>query len=242
MMGSLEKMTITAYSDADFNTAVGKPFTVWINPATYVYKFKILYNNRQAQGSNGPSPDFNRVGCDSVSFDLVFDATGVVPSPLAGVSDAPADGVAGLIAQFQALVLNMNSRIHSPNYVKLSWAQLQFQCRMSSLNISYTLFKPDGTPLRAKASVTFLGFTSENQLAKQANKNSPDLSHLVTVAAGDTLPALCHRIYGSSLYYMGVAATNNLTDFRRLVPGSQLLFPPLAGPTSESASLLEGLS
>jgi len=229
MGGSLEKMVITAYSDQNFNSRVGSPFTVWINPGSYVYRYKILYNNRQAQGSNGPSPDFNRMGCDSVSFDLTFDATGVVPSPLAGQPDAPSDGVVGQIAQFQGLVMNMNGRIHSPNFVKLSWAQLQFNCRMESLSITYSLFRPDGTPIRAKASVTFIGFTSETQLAKEANKSSPDLTHLVTVVAGDTLPLMCHRIYGSSLYYLEVAAVNGLNDFRRLVPGMQLVFPPLSG-------------
>ncbi len=229
MPGGLEKMIITAYADGEYNTAVGKPFTVWINPATYTYKYKILYNNRQAQGSNGPSPDFNRVGCDSVSFELTFDATGVVPAPVAGVSNAPPDGVAGMIADFRALVLNVNGRIHSPNFVKLAWAQLQFQCRLESLDITYTLFKPDGTPLRAKATVTFLGFTSEQDLALKANKSSPDLTHQVTVTAGDTLPLLCHRIYGSSLYYLQVAEVNGLVDFRRLIPGTQLTFPPLSG-------------
>ena len=228
-MAGLEKMIITAYSDQDFTAQVGKPFTVWINPATYVYKYKILYSNRQAQGSNGPSPDFNRVGCDSVSFDLMFDATGVVPSPLAGVSNTPSDGVAGMIDSFQQLVLDLNGKIHSPNFVKLAWAQLQFQCRMESLDITYTLFKPDGTPLRAKAAVVFIGFTSESELSKEAKKSSPDLTHQVTVLAGDTLPGLCHRIYGSSLYYLRVAEANRLNDFRRLVPGSQLVFPPLSG-------------
>ncbi len=229
MFGSLEKMVITAYADGEFDTPVGKPFTVWINPASYIYNYKILYNNRQAQGSPGLSPDFNRVGTNSVSFELTFDATGVIPSPLAGVSSAPADGIVGQIADFQALVLKLNGNTHSPNFVKLAWAQLQFQCRMESMKITYTLFRPDGTPLRAKVAVGFVSFTSESQLAKQANKKSPDLTHILTVMAGDTLPALCHRIYGSSLFYLGVAEANGLNDFRKLVPGTQIFFPPLSG-------------
>lgn len=227
MPGGLEKMNIAAYTDGQFTAQTGKTFTVWINPATYTHRYKILYNNRQAQGSNGPSPDFNRMGNETVSFDLTFDATGVVPNPIAGLPAAPDDGVVSLIENFKAVVLSFNGKIHSPNFVKLAWAQLQFQCRMETLNFTYTLFKPDGTPLRAKASVSFLGFTSENQLAKKANKTSPDLTHWVTVTAGDTLPTLCHRIYGSSLYYLRVAQANSLDDFRRLVPGTQLQFPPL---------------
>ena len=59
----------------------------------------------------------------------------------------------------------------------------------------------------------------------RANKSSPDLSHVVTVKAGDTLPLLCYDIYGSSNPYIKVAAVNGLTDFRDLQPGQQLMFP-----------------
>lgn len=229
MSGGLEKMTITAYADESFNSPTGKPFTVWINPASYVHKYLILYNNRQAQGSNGASPDFNRVGPESVVFELTFDATGVVPSPVAGVSAAPADGIVSQLDAFKAVVITYNGTTHSTNFVMLAWADLQFQCRLETLDITYTMFKPDGSPLRAKAQCSFTGFTSEAQLAKKANKTSPDLSHWVTVQAGDTLPLLCHRIYGSSIWYLRVAEANKLQDFRRLVPGSSLLFPPLAG-------------
>jgi hypothetical protein len=228
---SLERMVITAFSDANYNTQTGKPFTVWINPASYAHDYTIDYSDRQAQGSPGPSPEFDRVGQESISFDLIFDATGVIPPPIPG-TPLPSDGVAGLIDEFKTLVATMNGVIHRPNYVKLSWAQLQYQCVLSKMNVTYTLFKPNGTPLRAKVSVTFLSFASEKQLAEEANLSSPDLSHMVTVVAGDTLPLLCHRIYGSSAYYLSVAAYNKLSNFRQLKAGMKLMFPPLHGSAS----------
>jgi len=48
------------------------------------------------------------------------------------------------------------------------------------------------------------------------------------VRDGDTLPLLCHRIYGDPGYYLDVARHNQLTDFRQLRPGAKLHFPPLA--------------
>jgi hypothetical protein len=231
MSGSLERMVVTAFSDANYTTQTGKPFTVWINPASYTHDFTVTYADRQAPGSNGPSPEFNRVGQESIAFDLIFDTTGVIPPPIPG-TPLPADGVAGLIDAFKTLVVTVNGVIHRPNFIKLSWAQLQFQCVLTKLNVTYTLFKPNGTPLRAKVSVTFLSFASEDQLAKEAKLESPDMTHLVTVLAGDTLPALCHRIYGSSGYYLKVAAYNGLATFRQLRPGMQLLFPPLSGAAS----------
>jgi hypothetical protein len=224
------KMKITAYSDQNFNTKVpgaSNPFTVWMNPQSYSYQKGVSYNDRQAQGSPGPSPAFNRVAQEDVSFELMFDATGAGPPP-SGQTDL-SSGVTDGITQFTTLMATVNGKVHSPNYLILSWAQLQFQCVLSSLKIDYTLFRPDGTPLRAKVSVSFKSFTSETQLAKQANTNSPDLTHVVTVWAGDTLPLLCHEIYGDSGFYLKVAAFNELVTFRTLVPGTQLLFPPLEG-------------
>lgn len=229
MAGSLEHMVISAYTDEEFATPLGgPPFTVWINPASYTRNRTIAYKDRQAAGSNGSSPEFNKVGAESIAFDLVFDATGVIAPPIPG-TPLPSDGVAGLIATFTKLTATVNGNIHRPNYLKLAWGQLQFQCILEKLNVTYTLFKPDGTPLRAKLAVTFLSFKSEKQLALEANLRSPDLTHLVTVLAGDTLPALCHRIYGNSGYYLKVAAFNGLAGFRQLRPGTQLLFPPLSG-------------
>jgi len=227
------KMTITAYSDPGFTSKVSgpnNPFTVWINPSSYTRQTNISYNDRQAQGSAGPSPEFNRVAAEDISFELVFDATGVVPPPAGqtGYTNGVSDG----ITQLTNLCATLNGDIHSPNYLILAWAQLQFQCVLTSMSVNYTLFMPDGTPLRARVQVGFQSYSSESQLAKEANKTSPDLTHLVTVSMGDTLPLLCHRIYGDSSYYYRVAEFNQLDNFRALQPGMQLLFPPLSGSAS----------
>lgn len=59
---------------------------------------------------------------------------------------------------------------------------------------------------------------------------SPNLTRSVMVVAGDTLPALCHSIYGDSGYYAKVAAFNNLNPMDKLTPGTTLIFPPLTAP------------
>jgi len=223
------KMTITAYSDPNFTskiTSAPNPFTVWINPAEYSQSAQIVYTDRQSQGSPGPSPEYNRVGEQEIAFDLTFDATGVVPAP---TSTSYTNGVSDVVNQFIALTSTVNGTIHSPNYLTLNWGTLSFNCVLCSLKIDYTLFRPDGTPLRAKLGVSFKSYTSETALAKETGFESPDMTHLVTVQAGDTLPLLCHRIYGDSGYYAKVAAFNRLPGFRSVKLGTQLLFPPLSG-------------
>lgn len=227
--GQPTKLTITAYSDPNFTTKVTgttNPFTAWINPSSYSYNKQICYNDRQAQGSPGPSPEFNRISGEEVSFELIFDATGVIPVP---TGQSYTNGVSDILQQFTTLTATVNGNIHSPNYLIIGWAQLQFNCVLSSVRIDYTLFMPDGTPLRAKVAVTFKSYTSETKLSQTTKNSSPDMTHMVTVIAGDTLPNLCHRIYGDSGYYKGIAKLNGLIGFRDLAPGTRLLFPPLDG-------------
>lgn len=224
----LEKMTIKAYTDSKFTKQDGSDFQVYINPEKYAHSYNIEYKNRQAQGSNGPSPIFNKYMSDNVNFELVFDGTGVVPSALPG---APST-VEKQITAFRTLVYTYNGNIHRPNFLSLSWGTLLFKCVLKSLNINYTLFMPDGKPLRARANAHFLGFNDEVELALKADKKSADLTHVRTVKAGDTLPLMCFEIYGSSVYYPRVARVNGLIDFRNLVPGTQLMFPPLGDATT----------
>src|ERR1700674_3361781 len=152
-LGSLEKMKVIAYKDKEFRSKVGE-FTVFINPASYSHTYEIRYNDVQGIGSPKAAPVYDRTPADTVSFQLVFDGTGVVPSKLPGVVPFTADGIVKQIAAFRTLVFTYNGNIPSPNYLELSWGTLLFKCRIQTLKVAYTLFKPDGTPLRARADAT----------------------------------------------------------------------------------------
>jgi hypothetical protein len=220
---ALKKMSIVAYSDNTFNSEVGT-YDVLINPETYSHAFSIQYNDATGQGKNGAFSQFRRMGEETVSFKVTFDGTGVVPgSPAPGGSSS----VKQQIDDFRNLIFKYNGKLHRPNFVKLKWGTLLFRCQLKTLGLKYTFFTPDGAPVRAEADVLFAGYTSAEELAKEANDNSPDMSHLVTVKAGDTLPLLCYRIYGTSVPYAQIARVNRLAGFRRIEPGTQLLFPPI---------------
>ena len=228
--GSLEKMIVAAYTDSSFKVRSGE-MSVYINPEQYTRKYEILYNDTQAQGSSAGSPEYNKTPADVVTFQLVFDGTGVVPSTLPGTPPFSEDGIVTQIETFMGLAFKYDGDIHSPNFIQLSWGTLLFNCRLSSLSLNYILFKPDGTPLRARADTTFVEFRSQQDIAQTEDKKSPDMSHLVIVKSSDTLPNLCQSIYGDCTFYAKVAAFNGLTDFRDLTAGMKLLFPPLGDAT-----------
>jgi phage tail protein X len=227
--GALEKLEISPYTDEKFTKpARPKPLKIPINPDQYTRSLKIRYNDQKGAGSGGPSPLFDKIEKELITFVFYFDGTGVVPRA-PGVVPATSKGIAHQIEAFKAVTCSFDGNIHSPYFLKLVWGLLLFKCRLQTLTLNYTMFSPNGIPLRAKADAAFLGYTDEYELRAKLKNSSPDLTHVLTVEAGDTLPLLCNRVYGRSDYYTQVAEANGLTGFRDLKPGTQLVFPPLAG-------------
>jgi len=99
------------------------------------------------------------------------------------------------------------------------------------MDLTYKLFKPDGTPIRATARARFKGFIEDNLRVARENNNSPDLTHIRMVNEGDSLSLMTFRIYGDSKYYLEVAKANKLVNFRKLTPGQEIFFPPIEKTT-----------
>ena len=218
-MGVLTKYKMFAYSDAAFSQLVDT-YTLQLNPETYKHSHSASYDKVQSSETAGQTTKFVVMVPQTVTFEFYLDATGLIP----GVPNLAAE-----IKRFKAIVYAYNGQVHSPNYVKLVWAGAPFKCRLTSLDIEYTLFKPNGMPLRAKLSVSFEEFLAPAEIEQLAKKNSPDMTHMRTVQAGDTLPLMCFRIYGDSNYYIQIARFNGLADFRQLKVGSEVQFPPVRG-------------
>jgi hypothetical protein len=222
-MGELEKMSITPCT-LDTNgkiTAINKSaaLKVMINPASFKHNHSISYSKDEAQGKNAVELKFNAFNAEEVSFDLVFDGTGVIPGSSETVKDQ-ADKLKGIVYQYKGTE-------HQPDPSSLSWGSFLFYGRLTSLSLDYTLFKPSGEPLRAKASLSFRGYMSKEEQAMRKNNSSPDLTHTIEVKAGDTLPLLCYQVYKETAYYPEVARINGLNSLHALSTGQRLIFPPL---------------
>jgi hypothetical protein len=161
-----------------------------------------------------------------LSLNLVLDGTGTTEMGIMQLMPQPS--VSERVKTFLGLAFDMNGDIHEPNYLVAKWGDLAFNCRLGSVDIHYTNFDRDGTPLRAGLDIKLIADESVDTLQKTERKSSPDLSHSRIVRAGDTLPLLAKEIYGSSAYYLWVAQANGLDEIRRLTPGQRLVFPPLA--------------
>ena len=197
----------------------GSSFELMLNPSSYSHSYSIGYNKKEALGKLASDTKFSGIKPEKIGFDIVIDGTGVV--------ELTGDDVKTQVKSLTDIVYKYDGNNHEPNHVRLLWGSLIFFGRLESMSVDYTLFKPSGEPLRAKIKLSFSGFMSKEEEALRANRSSPDLSHQIEVKAGDTLPALCYRVYKDSSYYLEVAKANNITNFRDIEPGSKLHFPPL---------------
>jgi LysM repeat protein len=227
----LKKLTIKAYKARSRSLADHiDTFEAMFNPASFSQKYEIEYGKNQGLNSTNKRVDYARSKPRELNLKLVLDGTGVEEMGILTLGTQQT--VADRVKKFIDLTFRMNGDIHEPNFLLVEWGGkedggLIFSCRLSSVNVTYTSFNRDGSPLRAELDVTLLSDLAVKKRMALENKSSPDLTHYRVVKAGDTLPLLTKEIYGSSSYYLRVAQANGLEDFRNLTPGQELFFPPL---------------
>lgn len=234
MPGELIKLNIKAYSDPTFRTEIANgEFRSLLNPEKYNLKYKVVQNQRQGSGTSSSAPRYDKTPPEDLQLEFIFDRSGVLINYGApGDSDDKLNvdegvGIDDDLKLFKRVVFDYNGDEHRPNYLVISWGTLLFKGVLTELDITYKLFKADGTPLRASATAKFKGLIEDNLRVAQENNSSPDLTHVRIVSAGDTLPLMTHRIYGDSKYYLEVAKANNITNFRKLKTGQKIFFPPI---------------
>ncbi|MFZ4576314.1 MAG: hypothetical protein ACOYN0_18165 [Phycisphaerales bacterium] len=217
--GTHERLLILAYKKADYSD--GSPadqFESFVNPAEVAMTQEIEYDAASGAGTTGSRMEFKRQKPGELSLTFFLDGT--------GANGRPAD-VPQLVANFKR-VTHYCGDIHRPYYLKLLWGTVPVKdCVLKSAAITYKLFSPDGVPLRAAISASFIENVDDLTRVARSEVTSADLTHRRVVAAGDTLPGLCTSIYGAPGYYLRVARANGLDDPRRITPGMVLHFPPL---------------
>lgn len=217
--GELKKLKIEAYTKLDYSSKADcGDFIAMFNPSTYKQKYEVEYQPVQGQGTTGSAQKFGKIKPQEYTFEFLFDGTGV---------SSEKKEVADEIEHFLVVTGKNDGDIHRPHYLKISWGSLISKCVLKTAEITYTLFRPDGKPLRAKVNATFAENIDDALRVAEEGNNSPDLTHSRIVKEGDTLPLMTYRIYGKSEYYLEVARANNISNFRNLKVGQSIFFPPL---------------
>jgi len=214
-------MNIVAYSDNQFSSEVANgSYTLMLNPEKIQWTRANTFSDEASVGANAVSLKFSKAQVQKLSFETVIDCTGVVDSTRTNMTTE--------INQLTQVIYTYNGQIHQPNFLIISWGTgITFNCVLASYTLTYTLFNASGTPLRARVAFEFSSYMSPTLVANSAGNQSPDMTHLVNVVAGQNLPQISQQIYNSPLYTVQLAQFNGMNKFRQLQPGQVLTVPPL---------------
>ncbi len=210
------------------------PFIAQMSPGSLKINHSVNYNggtnDSKKNGEAVPEQKYTGVGAQTLSFELVFDRSGVVADENIQIKT-----VTDFVEKFKETCYYYRGENHESPYVKIElngkslfiYKDEAYFSRIRSFDVNFVRFNESGEPIRAKINATFVGSMDPKTEAKIRDDQSPDLTHVITVKAGDTLPMLCDKIYGSRQMFHEVAKYNNLLSFRHIKPGTELVFPPI---------------
>jgi hypothetical protein len=224
-MAELEKMVMTGYEKSDYSGNSEK-FTAQINPASISLSKEIAYAPDDVVGSGSSENKYKRHKENKLSFKIVLDDTGALFNPGQTTSGSQKT-ILSMVNQLETVLYTIHSESHEPRYVTIIWGAFCFEGRTTSLSYDYTLFSPEGMPLRVTISLSFSGHLNKEISNKKENKKSPDLTRVITLKAGESIAGWCNKIYNDPSFCSDVAKCNGLSSFRNVEPGVSLIFPPL---------------
>ena len=194
------------------------------NPSTLKISKALDWSGEKSPNFN--SPFLKYAGGDSATYNLslFFDSYSTEP---------PKD-----VREYtnQLLALSLRGAGYSmflvpyamPPFVKLIWGKITlFEAVVTQVDISYTLFAPDGTPIRAKADVEFKQneILGDDIIPAQNPTSRTDGRKTRIVHSAQRLDQIAFEEYGDSRYWRVLAEANRLDNPFQLLDGQILVIP-----------------
>ena len=229
LLSSDEKITIEAYKDNKYSGSALSTYSGSFNPSELKIKYENGYIDNKSIGV-GKSPTYKGPKPENLTIPLLFDNTladGNAFMALMGTLLDTRETVVEQVEAFREKMFSVNGDTHEANFLIISWGDFLYKGQVQCLEITYSAFKSDGEPLRAKVELKIKGSLDLQMKKAAAGLNSPDLTHSVVVKEGDSLPAIAYKVYGDSAYYLDLARVNGLKSFRKLEAGTRIIAPPI---------------
>jgi nucleoid-associated protein YgaU len=199
---------------------VPSKFEVPFNPTEFTLTKGAQIAEIGIPGLDSPILQFIRGQTEKLTLDLFFDTT------LAGMGDGAADVRAQTKKIYQ--LVKLQPKTHAPPRLRVSWGKaLAFRAIVESVQQKFTLFSPEGVPLRATLTVTFSEYKTLEEQLQEINKQSADHTKQRVFRQGDTLSKIAAEEYDDPGAWRHIAEANNIDNPRRLLAGMVLEIPPL---------------
>jgi hypothetical protein len=192
------------------------------NPAEYTFTKENTWLQGGSVGRDLPQIEFSSGQPATLEMQLFFDTY----ADRVDVRERYTDKIWGLMLVDPNL-RDLKSGKSRPPIVRFQWGRSwTFDAVIARIAQRFTLFLDDGTPARAILNVTFQQVRDTRQLRPQNPTSGGEGGQRVwTVKAGETLPWIAYKVYGSPNLWRDIADSNGLDRVRRLAPGTVLVIP-----------------
>lgn len=219
-------MAVTSGNRAYFTVENGSPFFVQFNPKEIKLDDAAAWKASDEHGRGKPLITYERGEPAVLTFDLVFDET------VGGGS------VQGRINALRAMTYPSvtenveNEQVDRPPHVSFHWKDFQFDGVMEKISATSLMFKADGTPVRAKVTVTM---KERRETFNGGKKNGSQITlssmgKMVTAASATTTTVQPGQTFSQAAAAAGVspralAQANPGVDVMAPEAGTPLVIP-----------------
>lgn len=204
---ALEKAVIS-------NLDTGDDIQVLFNPKEYVIEKKTPWTEVNVFGMDSPPVQFTMGERKRLNMELFFDT-----------SEEKTD-VREHTNKVELLMM-VNAQEHRPPLLRFSWGTLSFDCVLEDLVQRFTLFKNDGTPLRAVVKVVFKEYSTAATQLSNTRRESADHTKRMVLREGESLASLSAREYNDPGKWRVIADANHIDDPENIKSGTIVELPPL---------------
>jgi hypothetical protein len=200
----------------------GPPITCMFNPKEYAFAKQNSWSQGQTGGTNVPQFEFGGGQPATLTLQFLFDTY----TQGKDVRKEHTDAIWALMLVDDSLKDPKSGKARPPK-VRFQWGNTwSFDAVITSITQRFTLFLPEGTPVRATLDVAFQQIKDEKLFPKQnPTSGGAGGERVWQVNEGDTLSWIAYKEYGDPTKWRAIADANKLTCVRRLTPGMVLLIP-----------------
>lgn len=196
------------------------PIDVQFNPDQFNFSEEAQYSNGSYWYSSNEKQQYTGSKKKTFAVTLYFDTAGAIDID----GNVQTNGsVKNKTDQIENLA-KITGNKHRPPEVTFLWGDIQFTGFVTTVKTSFTLFSPEGSPLRAKVDVTM----QEKNIDKEANPlESPDRTKTRVLSEDISIWSLAQLEYGDIKEWRRIAKANSILNPFEVETGRILVVPAI---------------